>query len=153
LDRLRQKAVRATRQLSRSVSGDETHESIIDTEWKQHLAEVGIITATTFAVGVAVGRGGKDAMKIGPVPWDLPVGGALVALSLLRPAGRAAMPLRAVGAGLLATHTMTWGRGVGKWWRDSAHLPPLIDVAGERPAPTGGGALSDEELASVARRA
>jgi hypothetical protein len=154
LDRLKNKAVRAQRQLSRTFTGDETKESILEDDWKAHLLEIGLISATTFAVGVAQGRGGKDAMKIGPVPWDLPLGGVLVAASVLRPAGRMAMPMRAVGAALLATHTMTWGRGAGKWWRDQKHLPPLSDVAGEPRVPaTGGGALSDEELASVARRA
>jgi len=155
LERLRGKAARATRQLSRTFTGDETHEPLLAPDWGERLAEVGIIAGTSFTVGVALGRGGKEALKIGPVPWDLPLGGALVAASLLRPVGRAAMPLRAVGIALLATHAMTWGRGAGKWWRDKKHLPPIIDVAGERVPPTGGGALSDEDerLASAAQAA
>lgn len=154
LERLKSKAVRATRQLSRPISVDEKDESVLHEDWKEHLAEVGLIAGTVFAVGLVQGRGGKESMKIGPVPWDLPVGAALVAGSLVRPAGKFAMPMRAVGAGLIATHAMAWGRGVGKWWRAKQNLPPLIEVSGEpAPPPTGGGALSDEELASVARRA
>jgi hypothetical protein len=154
LERLKSKAVRASRQLSRPFSVDEKDESVLHDDWKEHLAEVGLIAGTAFAVGVAQGRGGRDTMKIGPVPWDLPLGAALVAGSLVRPAGKFAMPMRAVWAGLLATHAMTWGRGAGKWWRAKKNLPPLIEISGE-PAPpaTGGGALSDEEIASVARRA
>jgi hypothetical protein len=154
LDRLKSKAVRATRQLSRSFSVDEARESAWDAEWKERLVEVGLATGTGFMIGVAQGRFGKDAMKIGPVPWDLPVGAALVVGSLLRGTGKGSMPMRAVGTGLLTAHAMTWGRGGGKWWRAKKNLPPLIEVSGERTVPaTGGGALSDEEIASVARRA
>jgi len=153
LERLHDKAVRANRQLART-SAVHDDESMLDDHWKAHLSEVAIIGATTFTVGIIQGRYGKDALKLGPVPMDLPVGAVLVGASILRPVGRLSLPMRAVGAALVGAHSMTWGRGVGKWWRTQANQPPLIEgEAAARVPPVGGGALTDEELASVARRA
>jgi len=156
LDRLKSKMVRATRQHDRPVAVEGAasgSESMLVDDWKGQLVGVGLAVGTGVTLGAIQGYGGKNALKIGPVPWDLPVGAALVTASLWRGAGRATMPMRAIGTALLVGHGMTWGRGGGKWWRQKRGLPPLIEVSGEPTVPqTGGGALSDEELASVAQR-
>jgi hypothetical protein len=153
LERLHQHAARAKRQLTRTGT-DETGaeaEPFVDPELKTRLVEMGLVTATGFASGVIQGRFGRDAFKVGKVPMDLPIGAGLVAAGLLLPLGRLRLPMRAVGLGLLVGHGSTWGRGTGKWMRARSNEPPLIEGDGA-PRRTGGAALSDEELASVANR-
>ena len=120
------------------------------------LKEVATIAATASAVsfgfGFLHGRLEPQKMMIGPLPMDLLVG---VGASLA-----SVTAMRAAGIGALSAFASTFGRGLGRKARKAAGLPPVAETAmsGEEPAErgtgatTGGGALSEAELARLAHR-
>jgi hypothetical protein len=128
------------------------------------LKDVAVIAATSSAVsfgfGFLHGRLDPQKMMVGPIPIDLLVGVGASLASVTAMAGEASPYLRAAGIGALNAFASTFGRGLGRKARKSAGLPPVAEtsMSGEEPAgrgtgaTTGGGALSDEELARVARR-
>jgi len=114
-------------------------------------------------VGEAMGVGGlfgylhgraPEKRMVGPVPVELGVGVAAHMIGLFV-SEEAAPHAHAVGLASLASFAHSLGRGFGRKHRQAAGLPPATEslLAGEEPERTGGGALSDEELARLARRA
>lgn len=123
------------------------------------LKEVAVNAATAGAVafgfGFLHGRLDPQKMMVGPIPVDLLVGVGASLASVTPIAGEAAPYLEAAGIGALSAFASAFGRGLGRKARKAAGLPPVAEslLAGEPAAPTtGGGALSDEELARLARR-
>jgi hypothetical protein len=128
------------------------------------LKEVATIAATASAVsfgfGFLHGRLEPQKMMIGPLPMDLLVGVGASLASVTAMAGESAPYLRAAGIGALSAFASTFGRGLGRKARKAAGLPPVAETAmsGEEPAErgtgatTGGGALSEAELARLAHR-
>ena len=118
--------------------------------------EVGIrsleIGGTAVAWGMAHAYFDPDKLMLGPLPLDLLVGVGAHLVGLFGPEA-AASHLHAVGDGSVAAFGFSLGRGFGRKLRQARGLPPRVDttlLSGE--ASTGGGALSDEELARLARR-
>jgi len=112
-----------------------------------------VVSGTSFAFGVANGRFGA-VTPLG-VPIDLGVGVAAHLAGFTGIVGNATAHAHAIGDGALAAYTYTVGRGTGKAWRKKSGLPEMAGmdgVAGKIEA-TGGGGLSDEQLAALARRA
>ncbi len=117
-------------------------------------------SAVSFGFGFLHGRLDPQKMMIGPIPLDLLVGVGASVASITPMAGEAAPYLRAAGIGALNAFASTFGRGLGRKARKAAGLPPVAEtvLSGEdasargTSANTGGGALSDEELARLARR-
>ena len=125
------------------------------------LKEVAVVAAASSAVsfgfGFLHGRLDPRKMMIGPIPLDLLVGVGASLASITPMAGEAAPYLRAAGIGALNAFASTFGRGLGRKSRKAAGLPPVTEslMSGEEEganAKTGGGALSDDELARLARR-
>jgi hypothetical protein len=128
------------------------------------LKEVAVVAAASSAVsfgfGFLHGRLDPHKMMVGPLPIDLLVGVGASLASITSMAGEAAPYLRAAGIGALSAFASTFGRGLGRKARKAAGLPPVAEtsMSGDEPAgrgtgpTTGGGALSDEELALLARR-
>jgi hypothetical protein len=126
------------------------------------LKEVAVMAAASSAVslgfGFLHGRLDPHKMMVGPLPLDLVVGVGASLASITPMAGEASPYLRAAGIGALNAFASTFGRGLGRKARKSAGLPPVAEtvMSGDESsanAKTGGGALSDEELARLARRA
>jgi hypothetical protein len=123
------------------------------------LKQVAVTAATSSAVafgfGFLHGRLDPQKMMVGPIPVDLLVGVGATLASVTPIAGEAAPYLEAAGIGALAAFSSAFGRGLGRKARKAAGLPPVAEslLAGETATPaTGGGALSDDELARLARR-
>jgi hypothetical protein len=147
LDRVAERQDRFLRLKARARQGIER----VAAQTKATAKDVGIRTAevagTAFAFGAMQG-GMQEKLMIGPVPLDLLAGVAAHAAGFMVDPGLSPH-LHAVGDGALAAFATTWGRAIGKRARKAMGLPP--GVAGEVP-PEGGGALSNEELARLARR-
>jgi hypothetical protein len=127
---------------------------------KDLAVEVGAATGVAFGFGFLHGRVEPQKMMLGPFPADLLVGAGACVASIMPFAGEAAPLLRAGGMGALGAFASTFGRGLGRKARKSAGLPPVMettmsgdDLPGRTTGTTsGGGALSEEELARVAHR-
>lgn len=117
-------------------------------------------SAVSFGFGFLHGRLDPQKMMVGPIPIDLLVGVGASLASITPMAGESAPYLRAAGIGALSAFASTFGRGLGRKARKAAGLPPVTEtmLSGEEAsargtsANSGGGALSDEELARLARR-
>ena len=113
-------------------------------------------------IGEAMGVGGlfgylhgraPEKLMIGPVPVELGVGVAAHMIGLFV-SEEVAPHAHTVGLASLTSFAHALGRGFGRKHRQAAGLPPATGMlSGEEAESTGGGALSDEELARLARRA
>ena len=120
------------------------------------LKAAGIAQAESGALSLVLGymaARSPEYLKVGPLPLELVVGVGSHAVGLIA-SPTASVHLHAVGMGAIDSFMNSLGRGLGRRARKSAGLPPLPEtlLAGEEEPATGGGALSDEELASLARR-
>lgn len=111
------------------------------------------------AAAVGLGFGyfhGSDPEKLSwkGVPLELAVGLGACAMSAFV-SEKASQHATAIGLSSLASFANSVGRGLGRRHRQAAGLPLATTsrVSGEEGDRTGGGALSDEELARLARRA
>lgn len=125
-------------------------------EAKPKLMDLAVSTAeagaVAFTFGFMHGRA-PEKLMIGPVPLELAVGVGAHAIGVFGPQDMSSH-MHAVGVGAIASFLHSLGRGVGRKARKAAGLPPAAEsiLAGEESEVTGGGALSDEELARLARR-
>lgn len=115
----------------------------------------GVSGAAAMGFGFLHGRFEAKKLMVGPVPWELAAGlGAHVAA--FTGIGKEYAPyLHAFGLGAINSFLHSFGRGLGRKARKAAGLPPVAEtlLSGEDEGETtGGGALSDEELARLARR-
>jgi hypothetical protein len=120
------------------------------------LKRVGIAQAESGAVSLILGyMAGRapEYLRVGPLPLELVAGfgSHLVGLIASPEIGH---HFHAVGVGALDSFLNSLGRGLGRRARKAAGLPPPAEslLAGDDGDMTGGGALSDEELARLARR-
>lgn len=122
---------------------------------KEVAVTAGTASAVAFGFGFLHGRLEPEKMMVGPIPVDLLVGVGATLASVTPVAGEAAPYLEAAGVGALAAFASAFGRGLGRKARKAAGLPPVAEalISGEQSSTAGGGALSDEELARLARRA
>lgn len=116
----------------------------------------GIAQAESGALSLVLGymaARSPQYLKVGPLPLEIVVGLGSHAIGLIA-SPTAAVHLHAVGMGALDSFMNSLGRGLGRRARKAAGLPPVAEslLAGDDGDSTGGGALSDEELARLARR-
>ena len=121
---------------------------------KEVAVTAGTASAVAFGFGFLHGRLEPQKMMVGPIPVDLLVGVGATLASVTPVAGEAAPYLEAAGIGALAAFASAFGRGLGRKARKSAGLPPVAEsvLSGADGPTTGGGALSEEELARLAGR-
>jgi hypothetical protein len=108
--------------------------------------------AMSLILGYMAGRA-PEYLRVGPLPLELVAGVGTHVVGLI------ASPdigphFHAIGVGALDSFLNSLGRGLGRRSRKAAGLPPPAEslLAGDDGDMTGGGALSDEELARLARR-
>ncbi|MDX2087869.1 MAG: hypothetical protein SFX73_08465 [Kofleriaceae bacterium] len=150
LDRLAQGQSRFLRLAARH--GVEVSDGSVVTRLKA----AGIAQAESGALSLVLGylaARSPEYLKVGPLPLELVVGVGSHAIGLIA-SPHAATHLHAVGMGAIDSFMNSLGRGLGRRARKAAGLPPPPEtlLAGDAGEVTGGGALSDEELASLARR-
>jgi hypothetical protein len=117
----------------------------------------GVSGAAALGFGYLHGRYEAKKLMVGPVPWELALGFGAHLMAFSPPGRQYAPYLHAAGIGALNSFLHSFGRGLGRKARKAAGLPPVMSESllsgdGEGEV-TGGGALSDEELARLARRA
>lgn len=122
----------------------------------ERLKAAGIAQAESGALSLVLGyiaARSPEYLKVGPLPLELVVGVGSHAVGLIA-SPEAAVHMHAVGMGAIDSFMNSLGRGLGRRSRKAAGLPPPPEalLAGDAGEMTGGGALSDEELASLARR-
>ena len=111
--------------------------------------------AAAMGFGFLHGRFEPKKLMIGPLPWELAAGLGAHVVAFTGPGREYAPFLQAFGLGAINSFLHSFGRGLGRKARKSAGLPPVPEslLSGEDEGEaTGGGALSDEELARLARR-
>lgn len=125
-------------------------------EIKTTAKRVGVAQAESGAVSLALGymaARSPELLRVGPLPLELLAGVGAHVIGLIASPG-AAPHLHSVGVGAIDSFMNSLGRGLGRRSRKAAGLPPAAEtfLAGDDGDVTGGGALSDEELARLARR-
>jgi hypothetical protein len=108
--------------------------------------------AVSLVLGYMAGRA-PEHLRVGPLPLELVAGLGTHAVALVA-SPEIAEHLHALGVGALDSFLNSLGRGLGRRARKAAGLPPPAEslLAGDDGETSGGGALSDEELARLARR-
>jgi len=123
---------------------------------KTSLKQVGIAQAESGAMALILGyMAGRapEYLRVGKVPLELLLGLGSHGVAFIA-SPEIGQHMHAVGVGALDSFLNSFGRGLGRRARKAAGLPPPAEslLAGEDGDSTGGGALSDEELARLARR-
>jgi hypothetical protein len=129
------------------VEVDDFHDSLKRVVISQ--AESG---GVSLMLGYLAGRA-PEYLRVGPLPLELVVGLGTHAVGLIA-SPDVGHHLHSVGVGALDSFFNSFGRGLGRRARKAAGLPLAAEslLAGDEGDMTGGGALSDEELARLARR-
>jgi hypothetical protein len=139
---------------SRQRGGGELGQAPIVDKLKQVGTAQAASGAVALAFGYLAGRS-PEHMKVGPFPLELVAGLGSHAIGLIA-SPEVAVLLHAAGMGATDSFLNSFGRGLGRRSRKKAGLPPALEargiLSGEEEESTGGGALSDEELARLARR-
>jgi hypothetical protein len=125
-------------------------------DFQTTLKQVGIAQAESGAVSLLLGyMAGRapEYLHVGPLPLELVAGVGTHIVGLIA-APEIGQHFHAVGVGALDSFFNSLGRGLGRRARKAAGLPPPAEtlLAGDGGDTSGGGALSDEELARLARR-
>jgi hypothetical protein len=125
-------------------------------DFKTSLKRVGIAQAESGAVSLVLGyMAGRapEYLRVGPLPLELVAGLGTHVVGLIA-SPEIGQHFHAIGVGALDSFLNSLGRGLGRRARKAAGLPPAAEtlLAGDDGDMTGGGALSDEELARLARR-
>jgi hypothetical protein len=138
---------------SRQRAGGETGDSGMTDKLKAVGTAQAASGGVALAFGYLAGRS-PEHMKLGPFPLELVVGLTAHGIGLIA-SPEVSTLLHAAGMGATDSFLNSFGRGLGRRARRSAGLPPPPEprglLAGDE-VETGGGALSDEELARLARR-
>ena len=152
LERLAAGQNRFLRLRGRQSGPGESNEGLME-----RLKAAGIAQAESGAVSLALGylaARSPEHLRVGPLPLEFLMGVGSHAVALIA-SPEAAIHLHSLGTGAIDSFLNSLGRGFGRRARKAAGLPPPPEtfLAGDEGGETsGGGALSDEELASLARR-